>query len=138
MQRHSCVLTNCMLSQAGALASRAGQECGAQQGQPAAAPLPGMHAGGAASHVLLPAAGTNRTVPLCFTAISTGLPTDWWSRPEFVSYNLNIGSVIAAPAHDEVLRLPPSSSGGADGKGSQPDAEATYTLRGFAHTGACT
>lgn len=63
---------------------------------------------------------------------------DWWSRPQYVCYNLNIGSVIAAPAHDEVLPLPQAaprcsdagSAGGGGGGGS------SYTLRGFAHTGA--
>jgi len=51
--------------------------------------------------------------------------TDWWSRPEFVCYNLNIGSVIAAPAHDEVITLPrdlasgDGSSGGGGGSGGE-------------------
>ena len=76
----------------------------------------------------------------CFAvASSTGPPADWWSRPEYVCYNLNIGSVVAAPAHDEVVRLPPSGRGGGGGGGDGQqggEAEATYTLRGFAHTGA--
>eukprot|EP00887_Chlorella_sp_A99_P001111 scaffold14.g1111.t1 len=51
---------------------------------------------------------------------------DWWYRPEFVCYNLNIGSVIAAPAHGEALPLPSSGE----------DDDGTFEMRGFAHTGA--
>ncbi|KAI7840931.1 hypothetical protein COHA_005362 [Chlorella ohadii] len=85
---------------------------------------------------------------------------DWWSRPEFVCYNLNIGSVIVAPAHDEVISLPHDMASGAGGSGGggggagrkdedgakaggegeksggQERDEPSYTLRGFAHTGA--
>lgn len=85
--------------------------------------------------------------------------TDWWSRPEFVCYNLNIGSVIVAPAHDEVISLPHDMASGAGGSGGggggagrkdedgakaggegeksggQERDEPSYTLRGFAHTG---
>lgn len=83
------------------------------------------------------------------------LTADWWSRPEFVCYNLNIGSVVAAPAHGEVVNLPHSAGGGGTGgtsggkgasgseagaeEGKQGDGqesqEPCYTLRAFAHTG---
>lgn len=69
-------------------------------------------------------------------------------------YNLNIGSIIAAPAHDEVVNLPPASSGSGGGgrKGVANDTAGTasegdsgpkeeqpsYTLRGLAHTGGPT
>ncbi|KAL4420023.1 hypothetical protein ABPG77_001273 [Micractinium sp. CCAP 211/92] len=59
---------------------------------------------------------------------------DWWSRPQYTCYNLNIGSVIAAPAHDEVLPLPSGASDG--GSDSGGNSNGSYTLRGFAHTGA--
>lgn len=39
-------------------------------------------------------------------------------------YNLDIGSVIAAPAHDEVVTLPTASSGGSAGA-SKGAADAT-------------
>ncbi|KAL4430845.1 hypothetical protein ABPG75_006101 [Micractinium tetrahymenae] len=67
---------------------------------------------------------------------------NWWVRPQYVCYNLNIGSIIAAPAHDEVLPLPAegeaggSKAGSAGDSSSDGDSSGSYTLRGFAHTGA--
>lgn len=55
-------------------------------------------------------------------------------------YNLNISSIIATPAHDEVLELPQGASdrgnaGGTGASGSDDGGGGSYTLRGFAHTG---
>jgi len=47
---------------------------------------------------------------------------DWWSKSDFVLNELNVQSVVTAPAHDEMIPL--SASG-------------TYTVKGFAYSGAC-
>ena len=47
----------------------------------------------------------------------------WWYKPEYIFNELNINSVIASPAHDEVLRIERSAN-------LQP-----YTMRGYAYTG---
>ena len=44
----------------------------------------------------------------------------WWYKPDYIFNELNINSAIAAPAHDETLRVA---------------AGATYALRGYAYTG---
>ncbi|KAL0040785.1 hypothetical protein WJX79_005466 [Trebouxia sp. C0005] len=45
---------------------------------------------------------------------------DWWSKSDFVLNELNVQSVVTAPAHDEMIPL--SASG-------------TYTVKGFAYSG---
>lgn len=86
-----------------------------------------LPAGGRASMRRPSRLATQTPSPLNTTAPAAG----WWRRPDFVCYNLNIGSVIAAPAHDEVVPLPAHGGGGQGAEGVQD----CYTLRGFAHTG---
>ena len=45
---------------------------------------------------------------------------DWWSKPDFVLNELNVQSVVTAPAHDEMIPL--VSLG-------------MYTIKGFAYSG---
>ena len=47
---------------------------------------------------------------------------DWWSKSDFVLNELNVQSVVTAPAHDEMIPL---------------SASATYTVKGFAYSGEC-
>lgn len=48
---------------------------------------------------------------------------NWWYIPNYIIYDLNVNSAIAAPAHDEVIPFSSFSS----------DSE--YTLRGYAYSG---
>ena len=45
---------------------------------------------------------------------------DWWSQPDFVLNELNVQSVVTAPAHDEMIPLA---------------AKGNYTVKGFAYSG---
>ena len=45
---------------------------------------------------------------------------DWWSKSDFVLNELNVQSVVTAPAHDEMIAL---------------TAQGTYTVKGFAYSG---
>lgn len=45
---------------------------------------------------------------------------DWWSKSDFVLNELNVQSVVTAPAHDEMVAL---------------TAQGTYTVKGFAYSG---
>lgn len=49
---------------------------------------------------------------------------DWWSKSDFVLNELNVQSVVTAPAHDEMIAL---------------TAQGSYTVKGFAYSGqTCT
>ena len=45
---------------------------------------------------------------------------DWWSKSDFVLNELNVQSVVTAPAHDEMIPL---------------TATGNYTVKGFAYSG---
>ena len=45
---------------------------------------------------------------------------DWWSQSDFVLNELNVQSVVTAPAHDEMIPLA---------------AKGDYTVKGFAYSG---
>lgn len=45
----------------------------------------------------------------------------WWFKPDYIINELNIQSTITSPAHEEVVPL---------------EAGPTYTVRGYAFTGA--
>lgn len=45
---------------------------------------------------------------------------DWWSKSDFVLNELNVQSVVTAPAHDEMIPLA---------------AKGNYTIKGFAYSG---
>ena len=47
---------------------------------------------------------------------------DWWSQSDFVLNELNVQSVVTAPAHDEMIPLA---------------AKGNYTVKGFAYSGMC-
>ena len=44
----------------------------------------------------------------------------WWTKPDFVINELNVQSVITAPAHDEMVPM---------------QAAGNYTVKGFAYSG---
>lgn len=48
------------------------------------------------------------------------LCADWWAKPDFVINELNVQSVITAPAHDELVLM---------------QAAGNYTVKGFAYSG---
>ena len=52
--------------------------------------------------------------------VRCGVDAGWWTKPDFVINELNVQSVITAPAHDELVPM---------------QAASNYTVKGFAYSG---
>jgi nitrate reductase (NAD(P)H) len=61
----------------------------------------------------------NKVLPTEVSAIQARAEDHWWHDPKYIIHDVNVNSVIAHPAHDEVLNL----------------GNETYTARGYAYSG---
>lgn len=63
----------------------------------------------------------NKVLPTQVQTAEQAAAEDWWTRPEYTLYDLNINSAITTPDHNERIVL--------------KDLQDVYTVRGYAYTG---